>query len=72
MAKRKEITAVSYIELDGTTYEFNTLSEKKRRECTARMMKNVGDAVSDYLNTHPDEARVYIENAKAEGKLIPL
>lgn len=72
MAKRKEIIAVSYIELDGTTYEFNSLSEKKRRECITRMMKNAGNAVSDYLNTHPDEARDYIENARAEGRLVSL
>ena len=61
MAKRPEIKAVSYIHAGGECYRFDELPPDKRKEYVGRMMENIGKAVSEHLNTHPEEIKRFLE-----------
>lgn len=57
MAKRQELRAVSVINIDGTDYYWEDLSEEMRAECRAKMCANLGRQVGESLSRRPEEAK---------------
>ncbi len=65
MPKKTELKARSFLIVDdGTVLSFETLTQEQRNEYIPRIMANVGRTVSDYFNSHPDEARDYLERKR--------
>ncbi|MDE7137086.1 MAG: hypothetical protein K2O29_01315, partial [Ruminococcus sp.] len=48
----------------GTAIPFDTLTQEQRNEYIPHIMANVGRTVSDYFNSHPDEACDYLERKR--------
>ncbi|MCR5729546.1 MAG: hypothetical protein K6G20_04220 [Ruminococcus sp.] len=55
MAKRKEIVAVSYIDIDGKSILWDSLPEEKKVEYRQKMAENLAKAVCGHLRCHPEE-----------------
>lgn len=64
MARAKELTCKAYIEIDGKTqlwYEVDEdgkvtwhLPKDVSKQIKNKMLDNVGDRMSDYINNHPE------------------
>ena len=62
---KRELTARSFLIVDeNTVIPFQILTQEQRAEYIPRIMANVGRTVSDYFNSHPDEARDYLERKR--------
>lgn len=60
--KNDELKSHSFLIVnENTVLPFETLTQEQRNEYIPRIMKNIGDVVSDYYNCHADEAFSYLE-----------
>ncbi|MDE5584541.1 MAG: hypothetical protein K2J08_12665 [Ruminococcus sp.] len=65
MPKKTELKVRSFLIVDdGTVIPFETITQEQRNEYIPRIMANVGRTVSDYFNSHADEARDYLERKR--------
>lgn len=56
MAKRKELTCVSFVVFpDGRTVPVEELTEQERETWHARMRERLSEAMSGYYTQHPEE-----------------
>lgn len=56
MAKRKELTCVSYVIFpDGRTVPVGELTEEERAQWHANMLRRLSEGRSDYYTQHPDQ-----------------
>lgn len=56
MAKRKELTCVSFVVFpDGRTVPVGELTEEERAQWHRSMSERLSEAMSDYFTQHPEE-----------------
>ncbi len=73
MARKKgrrsqELTAVSYVMIDGEAYEFDSLSEEQKEIFRERIYARLSRTVSDYFSNHLDE----LAKAYEKGLVTPI
>lgn len=56
MAKRQELTCVSFLRLpDGSLAEWSALPPEVKQDARERIVENVNKALGNYFTAHPEE-----------------